>query len=77
LISSEALFRESLDASRIRVLVAKLPRLQRDIVIRRFWGPDSISEIAEALGLDFDDVLALLKMALKKLQEEFGSLSYA
>lgn len=60
------------DQAHLRALVRQLPRLQRDIVVRRFWGLDSIADIATALGLDWDDVAGLLKTALGKLAAECG-----
>lgn len=56
------------DHTIVREAVAKLKGLEHEIVVRRFWENNTISEIAEILDLSWSEVEKALAIALEKLK---------
>jgi RNA polymerase sigma-70 factor, ECF subfamily len=67
--------REALDrvaAGEIRVVLERLPEIQREVIILAFYGQLSHAEIAEALDLPLGTVKARMRRGLHALREELG-----
>jgi RNA polymerase sigma-70 factor, ECF subfamily len=65
------------DASRLRVLLTRLPDAQREVVTLAFYGELSHSEIAQALQLPPGTVKGRMRLGLKKLRTNIKLLEVA
>ncbi len=59
-------------AARLAAAVQRLPALDRDVVVRRFWHDEPPRRIADALGLDARAVRNRLHRSLERLREDLG-----
>jgi RNA polymerase sigma-70 factor, ECF subfamily len=69
-VAGEALDRVT--AGEIRVVLDRLPDVQREVIILAFYGQLSHSEIAGALDLPLGTVKARMRRGLHALREELG-----
>jgi RNA polymerase sigma-70 factor, ECF subfamily len=65
------------DASRLRVLLTRLPDAQREVITLAFYGELSHSEIAQALQLPPGTVKGRMRLGLKKLRTSVKLLDLA
>jgi RNA polymerase sigma-70 factor, ECF subfamily len=65
------------DASRLRVLLTRLPDAQREVITLAFYGELSHSEIAQALQLPPGTVKGRMRLGLKKLRTSIKLLDVA
>jgi RNA polymerase sigma-70 factor, ECF subfamily len=69
-VAGEALDRVA--AGEMRVVLERLPDVQREVIILAFYGQLSHSEIADALDLPLGTVKARMRRGLHALREELG-----
>lgn len=60
------------DSERLGEALENLPKKQRDLVVRAYYGDLSHREIAEQTGLPLGTIKSRIRLALEKLRHEMG-----